>query len=209
MSINEEKETIIDSKANNEGKEQEQEEETKETEEETEEESTNDEKSEDGEESPDALAGRRARLIRKLQVINEKLGMTGEKDTEKTPSPKKTSKKSEGFDWGEKAFLTANGIKGTDEHEFTQKLQKQTGLDLDSLLEDTYFQTKLTEYREQKATDKATPNGTKRANNSSVDTVEYWIAKGELPPASDVELRRKVVNARLKKDQTKGVFYNS
>lgn len=125
------------------------------------------------------------------------------------PETKATSKKSEGFDYGEKAYLTANGIKGSDEHEFAQKLQKQTGLDLDSLLEDTYFQTKLNEFREQKATTNATPSGTKRSNNSSVDTVEYWIAKGELPPKDQVEMRRKVVNARLKKEDSKGVFYNS
>ncbi len=144
---------------------------------------------------------RYARLARQLKQAGKKLGI----DTEDKP----TSKRSEDFGFAEKAYLATNGIKGTAETEFTQKLQKQTGLDLDSLLEDTYFQTKLNEFREKRATSNATPPGTKRSGNSSIDTVEYWIAKKELPPITDVELRRKVVNARLKRDETKGVFYNS
>lgn len=198
MSTNEEKEDIIDSKENNESKEEET------TEEESKGEETTEQKEETGDEKPvETLEQRQARLLRQLKQVNKKLGINEDKPQNKS------SKKSEGFDYGEKAYLTANGIKGSEEHEFAQKLQKQTGLDLDSLLEDTYFQTKLNEFREQKATTNATPSGTKRSNNSSVDTVEYWIAKGALPPASDVELRRKVVNARLKKEDSKGVFYNS
>lgn len=194
---NETKETIIDSSENNETKEEET------TKEESKEEETSKQEEDNGDEKPvETLEQRQARLLRQLKQVNKKLGIDEEK-------PSRTSKKSEGFDYGEKAFLTANGIKGSDEHEFAQKLQKQTGLDLDSMLEDTYFQTKLNEFREQRATSNATPSGTKRSNNSSVDTVEYWIAKGALPPASEVELRRKVVNARLKKEDSKGVFYNS
>ena len=155
----------------------------------------------------ETLEERRERLLGQLKRINKDLGITDEPTEKKVPNKKGT--KSEGFDWGEKAYLTSNGIKGSDEHEFAQKLQKQTGLDLDSLLEDTYFQTKLNEFREQRATTNATPSGTKRSSNSSVDTVEYWIAKGELPPKDQVEMRRKVVNARLKKEDSKGVFYNS
>jgi hypothetical protein len=198
MSTNEQNETIIGSQENNEFKE----EETTEGETKEEESTEKTEEKETDEKPVETLEQRQARLLRQLKQVNKKLGIDEEK-------PSRTSKKSEGFDYGEKAYLTSNGIKGSDEHEFAQKLQKQTGLDLDSLLEDTYFQTKLNEFREQKATTNATPSGTKRSNNSSVDTVEYWIAKGELPPKDQVEMRRKVVNARLKKEDSKGVFYNS
>jgi len=39
------------------------------------------------------------------------------------------------------------------------------------------------------------------------DSVDYWMSKPieEVPP----EMRIKVVNARLAKEKTKGVFYNS
>lgn len=203
MSTNEEKEDIIDSEKKNENEGEEIEETGKDQDQDDSKEGAEDKG--DGQGKPtESLEDRRARLLRQLKQVDKKLGTK----TEDKPS-RTTSKKSDGFDYGEKAYLTSNGIKGSDEHEFALKLQKQTGLELDSLIEDTYFQTKLNEFRETRATANATPSGTKRSNNSSVDTVEYWIAKGELPPVAETELRRKVVNARLKKDQTKGVFYNS
>jgi len=198
---NEEKEVIIDSEENNDVEE--------------ESEGTEGQENKDSNENVDKGEGKKqdkpvetpaervARLDGMLRRAKKDAGML-------TEEPKqKSSKKSEGFDYGEKAFLTANGIKGIEEHEFAQRLQKQTGLDLDTLLEDNYFKTKLTEFRETTATANAIPTGTKRSNNSSVDSVEYWISKGELPPKDQVELRRKVVNARLKKEDSKGVFYNS
>lgn len=112
-------------------------------------------------------------------------------------------------DLGEKAYLAVNGIKTPDEIAFVQKLKKETGKDVESLLGSTYFQSELREFKEKAASDKATPTGSKRSSNSSIDSVEYWIAKDELPPASEVELRRKVVNAKMGKEKPTGVFYNS
>jgi hypothetical protein len=201
MSTNEEK-VIIDPNKTNENEDEDKDKTGADQDEDESEEGAED-KGDKPDKPTESLEDRRARLLRQLKQVDKKLGTSTE------DKPAKTSKKSDGFDYGEKAYLTSNGIKGSDEHEFTLKLQKQTGLDLDSLMEDTYFQSKLSEFRETRATANATPSGTKRSNNSSVDTVEYWIAKGELPPVTETELRRKIVNARLKKDQTKGVFYNS
>ncbi|EFX59998.1 hypothetical protein DAPPUDRAFT_345973 [Daphnia pulex] len=112
-------------------------------------------------------------------------------------------------DLGEKAFLAVNGIKGADEVEFFKKIQKETGKTADVLLESTYFQTEFRDFKEKKATREATPNGSKRSTPLSSDSVDYWLAKDELPPSSQVELRRQVVNAKSKKDSSGGVFYNS
>jgi hypothetical protein len=112
-------------------------------------------------------------------------------------------------DLGEKAYLAINGIKSADEVEFFRKMKKETGKDAEALLDSTYFQTEFNSFKEKKTTDIATPTGSKRSSNSSSDSVEYWIAKGELPPASEVQLRRDVVNARIKKETSSGVFYNS
>lgn len=122
-----------------------------------------------------------------------------------------TPNKPQSNDLGEKAFLIANGIKGKEEMEFFNKMKKETGKDAESLLETTYFQAELREFREKRASDLATPKGSPRSNNSSVDTVEYWIAKGELPPNTpdNKKLREDVVNARMKKEESRGVFYNS
>ena len=113
-------------------------------------------------------------------------------------------------DLGEKAYLIANGVKGADEIAFVQKMKKETGKDVESLLESTYFQTEFKDFKEKKATDKATPQGNNRSSNPSADSVEYWIAKGELPTGPEnKELREKIVNARMKKEESKGQFYNS
>lgn len=112
-------------------------------------------------------------------------------------------------DFGEKAYLIANGIKGSDEFEFVEKMKKETGLSLDKLLETTYFQTEFKDFKEKKTTAAATPSGSKRTTAPSIDTVEYWIAKGELPPENQPKLRQAVVNARIKKEESRGPFYNS
>lgn len=148
----------------------------------------------------ESLEARKSRLERQLAQTNKKLGLGSEKKEVQTSTPN---------DLGESAFLIANGLKDTDERALAKKLAKETGKDLESLLNTTYFQVELKGLREAKVTSNAIPNGSKRSNNSSVDTVEYWIAKGELPPTSDREMRQKVVNARLKKDETKTQFYNS
>ena len=147
----------------------------------------------------ESLEARKARLERQLAQTLKKMGVTNEK--KEVPQNQN--------DLGESAFLIANGLKESDERSLAKKLAKETGKDLESLLETTYFQTELKSLREQKATSNAIPTGSKRSNNSGVDTVEYWIAKGELPPSSEVDLRRQVVNARMKKQESKGMFYNS
>lgn len=146
----------------------------------------------------ESLEARKARLERQLAQTLKKMGVPNEKKEVQTNG-----------DLGESAFLIANGLKDSEERSFAKKLAKETGKDLESLLDTTYFQTELKALREAKATANATPTGSKRSNNSSVDTVEYWVAKGELPPTSEVELRRQVVNARMKKEQNGSQFYNS
>lgn len=125
--------------------------------------------------------------------------------------PKATEEKTESksSDLGEKAYLAVNGIKSPEEVEFFKNMKKETGKDAESLLSSTYFQAEFREFKEKKASADATPTGSKRSNNSQVDTVDYWLAKDELPPTSEPELRRKVVNARIQKEQNKGVFHNS
>ena len=148
----------------------------------------------------ESLEARRARLQRQLDQTEKKMGLSTKKKEVQDSTPNNL---------GESAFLIANGIKDSDERNLAKKLAKETGKDLESLLETTYFQSELSSLRESKTTANATPKGSKRANNSSVDSVEYWIAKNELPPVSEIKLRQDVVNARIKREETKSQFYNS
>ena len=119
---------------------------------------------------------------------------------------KGTSKKSDGLDYGQKAFLIANGIKGEAEMKFVTEELKKSGKPLDELLDNKYFKSDLEDMRELAKSAAATPAG-KGSNNSSTDSVEYWMTKDleDVPK----EMRIQVVNAKLKQEKSGGVFYNS
>ncbi len=110
-----------------------------------------------------------------------------------------------GFDYAEKAYLKSSGIEATD-FDFVKEVMESTGKPLDAVLESKYFQAELKERKELRMTDAATPSGTKRAGNTTRDQVEYWLAKGELPPADQRELRIKVVNAKIAAEKGKSQF---
>lgn len=124
-----------------------------------------------------------------------------------------TSKKSsEILDYGQKAFLIANGIKGEKELDFVKSELKKSNEELDSLLENDYFKSKLENFRALGKTADATPTG-KRSGGVATDSVEYWMAKAganaenldEVP----ADMRTKVVNALKAKADNTGKFYNS
>lgn len=132
-------------------------------------------------------------------------GKWSKKETAK-PEVKEPSRKSNDFDYGEKAFLTANGIKGSKEFDFVKSELKSSKQSLDSLLENDYFQNKLENFRKLNKTSEAIPAG-RRSGGVAIDSVDYWMAK----PIEEVpkDMRIKVVNAKLAKEKSKGIFYNS
>lgn len=138
-----------------------------------------------------------ARHERQAAQLRKKLGI-------ETPvaSP---SKPSNDLDYGQKAYLAANGIKGK-EIDFVKQEMKASGMSLDALLENDYFQAKLEKQRAFEKTAEATPTG-KRSGGVPTDSVDYWLTK----PIEEVphDMRIKVVNARLAKEKNKGIFYNS
>lgn len=121
------------------------------------------------------------------------------------PAEKTLKTEKKGFDYAEKAFLRSNDIKA-EEYDFVQEVMASTGKSLDEVLEAKYFQAELRERREAKASKEAIPNGSKRSTGSARDTVEYWIAKGELPPYDQRELRHKVVKAKTELSRSKAKF---
>lgn len=96
----------------------------------------------------------------------------------------------------DRRLLRIEGITAPEEVQLVQDIMKETGKDVDSVLDSKYFKTELKAMREEQATKDATPTGTKRAGNAPRDEVEYWVAKGELPKGNP-ELARKVVEAKL------------
>ena len=148
-----------------------------------------------------------ARLKRELSRAEKKAGK-GDDEGDKSKAPSKDNKKSGELDYGEKAFLVANGIKGKKETALVMEYAAETGKSIEDILESKHFQNDLKDLREDAGTKGAIPKGTRRSGNSSNDTVEYWIAKGEMPPNTpeNRDLRTKIVNAKIKAKQSGSVF---
>lgn len=148
----------------------------------------------------ESLEDRKARLERQLAQTYKKLGI-------ETPKPEtKSSKKSDEFGYDVKAYLKTSGIQAN-EFDFVKNEMKSSGFkDVDSLLENDYFKSRLENFRNLNKTAVATPKGSRSAGIPT-DDVSYWMAKPieEVP----VDMRIKVVNAKLAKEKSKGVFYNS
>lgn len=154
------------------------------------------EKDKSKDETPEA---RSARLARTLDRHNKKHGLGKYADKGGADAPSKDSKKSGELDLTQKAYLNSEGIKGKTEHSLVQDWMKDTGKSIEDIVENSRFQAELKDLREGNATKDATPKGTRRSTQTARDSVEYWNAKGELPPNTpeNQELRRKVVNAKI------------
>lgn len=148
----------------------------------------------DDEPKKETLEQRKARLQRQLARVDKKLGVDKGEKTEA-----RSKKGSDDLDYGQKAFLVASGIKGKEETGLVRQVMAATGKSLEDVLESKYFQAELKEIREAKQSKEAVPSGSKRSGATGKDSVDYWIAKGEMPPAElGPELRRKYVNAKMK-----------
>jgi hypothetical protein len=116
------------------------------------------------------------------------------------------SKKSDGFDYGVKAYLKTEGIESKD-FDWVESEFKNSGLkDVESLLANPYFRSQLDERKSLEKTKNATIRG-KSPSGVSTDSIEYWLTQDfkEVP----ANLKSKVIEARLAKENQKNVFYNS
>lgn len=142
------------------------------------------------------LEGRLKRAETKLKKSSEE-----PKTTNKPSTPGE-------FDYSQKAFLAVNEVKTAKELELAKEFMANTGKSLDDVVTNKYFLQELKELKDLEATASATPSGSKRTGQSAQDSVEYWLAKGEMPPQGMTELRRAYVAAKMKKDESGKKFYN-
>ncbi len=102
--------------------------------------------------------------------------------------------------YGEKAFLNSEGYKHAEDHAYVQQTMKDTGRSLEQVLSTPYVKAELERMGEERKTKAAAPSADGgRQGAPARNSVEYWLAKGELPPASETQLRRDVVNAKMGK----------
>jgi hypothetical protein len=114
------------------------------------------------------------------------------------------------LDYGQKAFLVANGVKEAEDMALVQKTMTDTGRSLEDVLATPYVQAELKRLGEERATKAAAPGPQDRGNAPAKNTVDYWMAKGGLPPADGTpatkKLREDIVNARAAKEKSGNVF---
>jgi hypothetical protein len=102
--------------------------------------------------------------------------------------------------------LKENGLKDSDEIELVLKKSKELKLDPLVLVSEGLAEGLLERHRKAKQDELATPGTSSRTASSQKDSVDYWIAKGELPSADKVELRREVVKKKIKASNRSNMF---
>lgn len=143
------------------------------------------------------LAKRRATQLKKAKIALQ---------AAESLSKVESTKKSGDFDYGQLAYLNTKGIDVDTDIEFLQNEVKNTGKDLREVLGFKYVQEHLAANKEQRTTADAIPNSSPRSATTARTSVDYWIARGELPPLDQPELRREVVKERLKREQARSKF---
>lgn len=144
------------------------------------------------------IARRRTTALKK---VKEALGTKPAEQKPADQAPKKGE-----LDYGQKAYLVASGYKTPEEQALIQEAMIATGGTLETVLASKFVQGQIEDLRQTAATKDATPNRTDRTGEPTRDQVDYWLKKGELPPADQPELRRKVVNAKIAKAKGGNTF---
>lgn len=153
---------------------------------------------------PETPEARKIRLEKQTEQHKKKHPELYEQEGKKD----KKDKKSDELDYGQKAYLVAKGIEDADEIDLVKGAMASSGKTLEEVLNASWFKAELKDLKDQKTVADATPGNGKRTGASAANTVEYWIAKGELPPntAENSKLRQEVVNARMKKEKGASQF---
>lgn len=157
------------------------------------------------------IAKRRATQLKKakeaVEVYQNQITELKTPKESLTKQNKKDEKK--GLDYSQKAYLTARGI----EQEFFSEVEKAAesfgGVEIDGVLErvlsNPYFISELEIARENKSARENSPKGGARGGSGGVDSVEFWLKKGGLPPLDGTEerirFRGQIIEAR--KNQSK------
>jgi len=105
----------------------------------------------------------------------------------------------------QEAYLIALGIKSEEAHNIIKQAMESTGKNFKEVAKDKFVLGQIKKTEELKASEEAAPDGTKRSTTQARDSVDYWSKKyektGELPPLDQPEMRKKVINTKMKTDK--------
>ena len=172
------------------------------------------EQDEEGNDTTDwkALAEARHAEAVKYQGMAKRFKTKSEKAKETPASPiaRKEQPESEELSDGELALFAAKGYEDDKVLELAQSLKKK-GLKARDIIKDEYFLHKAKQLAKEEEVANATPKTVKRTGSVGRDEADYWLEKIEAGTAklSDItshELKSKVVNLRIKRNEEKSNF---
>jgi hypothetical protein len=134
------------------------------------------------------------------------------KEAKVEPTTPEPSKKPEDTTLLQKSYLRAAGITHAEDVELALKTAKKWGIEVDELVDDDDFKSKL----EKQQTARANASATSRISGSpgtqsATKTPAYWLAKGTPPTAEDIPDRKEraaIVRAFMKGGGKGKTFYN-
>jgi len=146
---------------------------------------------------------------KKAEGFELKEGKWIKKEFKTEIKPEDKTDKTDEFDYGKKAFINqALGVKINDPEQIALvKDYLGNGKKLEDLLDNRHFKNDLKDIQDNQAAKSAMPQGGRGSGGGSAkDTVDYYLSKGEMPPADKPELRREYVNERYKREKSVSHF---
>ena len=122
----------------------------------------------------------------------------GDKPEKKPDKPDELDKSDKALEIAQHALLNSSGYKASEQQDYVFEQAKKLKVDVSEIVNDDYHKSKLKAISDKLAVQGNMPKGGGTGGGGASDSVEYWLAKDELPP--DQELAEKVVEAKKKKD---------
>lgn len=128
----------------------------------------------------------------------------GDKPKEKQTKPNESDKSDRALETAQRALLNSAGFKASEQQDYIFEQAERLKADVSEIIGDDYHQSKLKAIKDKIDTKGSMPKGGGKGGGGASDSVDYWIAKDELP--EDQELAEKVIEAKMKKQKSKNQF---
>jgi len=133
-----------------------------------------------------------------------------EAKVEEKPKAKAKEEKSNEPDYAKLAFLKGEKVDNSDDIKLVLDEAERLKLPLTDILNMKHIKSQLKDNKDQREAEGGSPKGKGKSGGSASSEVDYWIDKknpdGTYKTPEDQELAGKVINARIKKEESKNMF---
>ena len=149
--------------------------------------------------------------IRAEKAEKELKNLKAQQPKTETETPKKEEeKKSNEPDYAKLAFFKAEGVTHPDDQKIIQDEATRLKLPLTDVLQMEHIKNQLKNNHDKRVADEGIPNTPGKSGGTSQGDVDYWLDKTNpddtLATPEDIELAKKVSDARIARDKNKSMF---